>query len=224
MKKVAILIDGGWFKSVLRAELTTPGQLERPMIKAATIFKNAVSVIDHEGEGEEIFRIYYYDARPYDGTDRNPIDGELIDFSKSKTYRYGMRVIEELGQMDQIALRIGDIKPRGWALTDSYIKQAIKNTRSVPPAHPPLLNPQDIYPSLEQKGVDMRIGIDVANLALQRHVDRIILLSGDTDMIPAMKLARRAGIQVILVQFGGHRIVKELIEDADFLRKRSPLP
>lgn len=40
-------------------------------------------------------------------------------------------------------------------------------------------------------------GIDVATLSLKRIVDRIILISGDTDMILAMKLARREGVQVV---------------------------
>ncbi len=37
-------------------------------------------------------------------------------------------------------------------------------------------------------------------------------------MVPAMKLARREGVQVIVVAVGGTRISKELIEDADFFR------
>ncbi|MCY4512936.1 MAG: NYN domain-containing protein, partial [Bdellovibrionales bacterium] len=49
-----------------------------------------------------------------------------------------------------------------------------------------------------QKGTDIKIGIDIASLALKKQVDRIILISGDSDFVPAAKLARREGIDFIL--------------------------
>ena len=49
-----------------------------------------------------------------------------------------------------------------------------------------------------QKGVDMRIGVDMTSLALKKQVDQIILISGDSDFVPAAKLARREGIDFVL--------------------------
>ncbi|MSP81926.1 MAG: NYN domain-containing protein [Alphaproteobacteria bacterium] len=37
----------------------------------------------------------------------------------------------------------------------------------------------------------MRIGLDIGSLAHDRVVERAILVTADTDMIPAMKLGRR---------------------------------
>lgn len=51
---------------------------------------------------------------------------------------------------------------------------------------------------LRQKGVDMRIGLDISTLTLKRHVDTIVLVAGDSDFVPAAKLARREGIEFIL--------------------------
>ena len=87
---------------------------------------------------------------------------------------------------------------------------------------PTPLTDSDIYLNFEQKGVDMRIGIDVASLSLKKQVDRIILISGDRDMIPAIKLARREGVQVVLVNIPGRKLNHELIEDADLLRQLTP--
>ena len=70
----------------------------------------------------------------------------------------------------------------------------------------------------EQKGVDMRIGIDVAMLALNRYVDRIIVVTNDTDLVPALKAARRCGVQVVIAQIGSFNPHHDLIEDADFKR------
>lgn len=44
----------------------------------------------------------------------------------------------------------------------------------------------------------MKIGIDIASLAYKHQVDQIILISGDSDFVPAAKLARREGIDFIL--------------------------
>ena len=50
----------------------------------------------------------------------------------------------------------------------------------------------------DQKGVDMKIGLDIASLAYKEQVDQIILVSGDSDFVSAAKLARREGIDFIL--------------------------
>jgi len=47
----------------------------------------------------------------------------------------------------------------------------------------------------------MQIGLDMANFSKERSVDRIILVSGDTDCLPAMKHCRIAGLQIILIIF-----------------------
>lgn len=56
----------------------------------------------------------------------------------------------------------------------------------------------DLELNLEQKGVDMRIGIDISSLAFKHQVNQIILISGDSDFVPAAKQARREGIDFIL--------------------------
>ena len=59
----------------------------------------------------------------------------------------------------------------------------------------------------------------VATLSIKKQVDRIVLLSGDQDMIPAIKLARREGIQIILGTIGGEKIPRSMIEDSDGVRQ-----
>ena len=60
------------------------------------------------------------------------------------------------------------------------------------------LQETDIKYNMIQKGVDIKIGVDIVSLALKKQVDRIILISGDGDFVPAAKLARREGIDFIL--------------------------
>ncbi len=60
---------------------------------------------------------------------------------------------------------------------------------------------KDVYYSLRQKGIDMKIAVDITSLALKRFVDKIVLIAGDSDFVPAAKLARREeGIDFVLDQ------------------------
>ena len=86
------------------------------------------------------------------------------------------------------------------------------------PVAPSSLTDADFEPLFEQKGVDMRIGLDIAAYSDNHSVERIILVSGDTDCVPALKYGRRAGLQTVLVEPVGARIAPELVAHADFKR------
>jgi uncharacterized LabA/DUF88 family protein len=60
------------------------------------------------------------------------------------------------------------------------------------------LEPADMRLGLRQKGVDMRIGIDIASITLKQQADTIILVTGDSDFVPAAKVARREGVEFLL--------------------------
>lgn len=70
----------------------------------------------------------------------------------------------------------------------------------------------------------MKIGIDIASLAYKKQIDQIILISGDSDFVPAAKLARREGIDFILDPLWAS-IKPNLHEHIDGLRSnRKKLP
>ena len=71
----------------------------------------------------------------------------------------------------------------------------------------------------QQKGVDMRIGIDIASLAYKKQADQIILIAGDSDFVPAAKLARREGIDFILDPMWAE-IKPDLFEHIDGLKSQ----
>lgn len=210
-KRTALLVDGEWLRRRLDDALI--GKLPHG-VTADVMYRNVLlCTIPKE---EDLFRIFYYDCPPYDGTDTNPIDGSKAEFKKQPKFRVRHRFLHELKSKDYVAMRLGVCKPRGWTLTDSYIKSTIKGQNHA-------LKAADVFLSQEQKGVDMRIGMDVATLSLKRIVDRIVLISGDIDMEPALKLARREGIQVILVQVGV-KLNMLLDENCDLTREIVPTP
>ena len=74
----------------------------------------------------------------------------------------------------------------------------------------------NLVPNVHQKGVDMRVGLDIASLTLKKQVEVIVLVTGDSDFVPAMKFARREGAQLFLVTLG-HKVVDEMREHADLV-------
>jgi len=215
VKRAAILIDGEWFRRSL--EIALKNQLPHG-VTADVMYKNALLAL---AKDEELFRLFYYDCPPYEGKETNPIDNSVVDFRALSKFQSRTRFLSEMRGKDFVAMRLGIARNRGWTLREGYIRNAIKG----PTPHP--VQAGDVFLALEQKGVDMRIGIDVATLTLKRIVDRVILISGDTDMIPAMKLARREGVQVVLVEVAspqGVSLSKHLDEDTDLCRTITPKP
>jgi uncharacterized LabA/DUF88 family protein len=67
-----------------------------------------------------------------------------------------------------------------------------------------------------QKGVDMRIGMDMARLALRNLVRTVVVVTADSDFVPALKFVRREGVKVILEPYGKNGR-KELRYHADIV-------
>lgn len=72
----------------------------------------------------------------------------------------------------------------------------------------------------EQKGVDLRMGLDMATYARNRVVDIIYLVSGDDDLTEAVEEAQFHGLQVMILAVPDHRgrphaVAKNLQREAD---------
>lgn len=150
-------------------------------------------------QDETLFRVLYYDCAGFEGSTKLPVSGAEHEFKASDHW------LRTLAQKDFFAVRRGVLKFRGW------------KPKKIPLAATPLTD-ADFKPDFEQKGVDMRIGLDMATFSETKSVDRLILVSGDTDCVPAMKYARKAGIQVVLVLLPNGRSTPELLWHSDFER------
>lgn len=206
MRRVAVLIDGGFLLKRL-PHFVGASKIRDPQSVALTI-ENIVS--DHlENINKEqmvknhmslLYRTYYYDARPYANSAHRPISRKPIDYSGTDEFKFRTQLFECLRKSPNIALRLGEVrKPhdRSWLLKAKVQNDLLSCKRDVKS-----LSDDDFVPALHQKGVDMRIGIDMASLALKRLVDTIVLITGDSDFVPAAKLARREGVRVILDSLG----------------------
>jgi uncharacterized LabA/DUF88 family protein len=190
--KIAVLIDGGHLRVYTRKAHKdfVPDYIEK--------VAHACGLAD-----EVIHRVLFYDCPPYNGAAVQPVSGTPRNFTGNATW------LHQLARKDLFAVRMGVLKFRGFTLKQHRIPFA--------PGGPPLTD-ADFEPEFEQKGVDMRIGLDMATISANKSVELIALVTNDTDCIPAMKHARRSGLQVALVAVPGYTPAPELLAHADFRR------
>jgi uncharacterized LabA/DUF88 family protein len=169
---------------------------------------NTQHVFFHGSPPCELLRVYFYDAVPASGVLRNPIDTSKTDLGGNPIYSANVSLHQALELQPDFALRMGDAAVYGWTIGSAALKSLTKKPRA--------LIAKDLVPDIQQKGVDLRIGLDLARLALRSLVDAVVVVTGDSDLIPAFKFARREGIRVYLDHMG-HSVKRELKVHADLI-------
>ncbi|MDR1699088.1 MAG: NYN domain-containing protein [Prevotellaceae bacterium] len=192
MKKTAILVDGGFFLKRYR-NINKLQKLD-PKKTADDLFTMCFKHLKQSKESYDLYRIFYYDCFPYGKKQHNPVTNKAVDFSKTDVYQFQVEFFEELRKKRKMALRLGVLEDRNkWVINPDKTKLLLNKTISVDD-----LSENDVRFDFCQKMVDMKIGLDIASIALKRQVDQIILVAGDSDFVPAAKFARREGIDFIL--------------------------
>lgn len=201
----AILLDGGFVTKKLyernrRAATADDVEAECERLKA----------IPHVA-GYDLLRIYYYDAHPSDDTVERPISKQPWNLAATPRYREAQSLHDKLVMKPNVALRMGEVRlaPNNWKLTPKAARDLMKNPRA--------LTDGDFLLDIGQKGVDMRIGLDMARLALREMVRAIVVVTGDADFIPACKFVRREGVKVILDTMGHKSARPDLKAHADIV-------
>lgn len=260
VRRIAVLIDGGFFlrrlpKLVEPQFCTTPRQVADT---ARHLCKRHVQRITHLGTGQDaegfwldhVYRLFYYDATPYDGVSHHPILNRRIEFGKSEAAAFRRELFSELRHKRKFALRLGHVTKVGdWRLSPRFTRRILKigkwaeqieatlvqrATSAVPDeecrrdllefiATMRHIGEHDVDFGLRQKGVDMRIGLDIASMTLKRQVDTLVLVTGDSDFAPAAKLARREGVEFLLDPLW-QQVSDELSEHADGVVSVFPKP
>ena len=210
--KTAILIDGGFFRKKAKTLWGVATAEER----ANDVFNYSMQFIKCKVDGlspRSLYRIFYYDCPPTDEMIFHPLTQSNIDFSKQDTFQWTNDFYNELKKKRKVALRMGKLSKGNSKFEISFkaLNRLCSGKISVEE-----LTEDDFRPSFKQKGVDMRIGIDITSLAYEQIVDQIILIAGDSDFVPAAKLARRKGIDFILDPFN-QQIQSDLFEHIDGL-------
>ena len=209
MKK-AILVDGGFYR---RRAFTAYGD-KTPTERADELYAYCKRHLTSHGENNEVYRLFYYDCPPMATQVYHPLTQKNINFAKSATFTWATEFFGELKKKRKMALRMGELSEQQahYVLKDNILNKLIRGEINIAD-----LKEKDFLFNVDQKGVDMRIGLDIASLSYKKLVDQIVLISGDSDFVSAAKLARREGIDFILDAL--HTNIKSnLFEHIDGLR------
>ena len=168
MKKVALFID---FENLRKSTFEQASKLRFPKINYNNPSCFLPFIKSFLNADEEIYRIFIYLSEPLKEVTYR---GKYYDLSANAAYQMHVKFIEGIQVQDNVAIRKGKLKFRG------FKDPGCKNIDVV------------------QKQVDMLMGLDIAHVAYNNLVERIMIFCGDTDIIPALKTARINGLQVII--------------------------
>lgn len=197
-----LMIDGGFLKKKYKVAL-------RKHIEVGDVKQIANNILKKCKLDGLSHRIYYYDCPPSAEKTSLPISGTPYSFGSTKGYQKGVAFINSLKREDFFSVREGMLSFKGWTLSskcyDSSGKRLIET-----------LTDDHFKPNLQQKGVDTKIGLDIAWASYDKIAKNIILVTGDSDFTPAMKTARRNGIFVYLFTLN-HGVRADILNNADVL-------
>lgn len=214
MIRTAILIDGGFYRK--RAKYLWGEKSAQERAKEVMAYCQA-HLSDKDGnEDRQLYRVFFYDCEPIGRRSvYHPLKKANVDLDKSDTGIWMKSFLEEIKHMRKFALRLGVLSQQvNYNLRPDVTKDLCLGRRTLDS-----LAESDFTFNAQQKGVDMKIGIDIASLTYKHQVDQIILISGDSDFVPAAKLARREGIDFILDPMW-ENIRDELVEHIDGLKSQ----
>ena len=211
-KDVAVLVDGEFF-------LERFGLIFGNNKSPREVISKLEEMVRYHLAGDNLYRIFFYDHHPYKNKEINPISSEVIDFSQSESSVEKGLLFEGLKSRRKMALRISDMASAGkWELRPEKCSALLGGDLDSKE-----LSASDLHFQTDQKGTDMKIGVDVATLTLKKLVNKIILIAGDSDFVPAAKLARNEGVDFVLDPMWSP-IKDELYEHIDGLKSVCPRP
>lgn len=215
-RTVAIFVDAGFFNRLFTT-IVDPDMTMDPETLARQMWHYWIKHVDRKN-GEELYRIYFYDCPPLHNKAHHPITNKQIDFAKSDITKYKNKLHDALMHQPYVACRMGHLSATdqewGFIRKDKIhdFKKIIRGEVNVAD-----INPDNVSLRPRQKGVDMKLGVDITSVVLKKLANKIVLISGDSDFVPAAKLARIEGAHFILDAMG-RKVKGDLAEHIDGLK------
>lgn len=194
--ETAILVDGGFYLKRARSLLGSMTPKER-----ADELENYCKKHINKFGDRHLYRVFYYDCPPSDAVIWNPVTQKNVPLAKTNLYSWTNDFHAELAHRRKFALRMGELLDThgGYTLKNDSLKKLLVGKKTLND-----LTDDDLDLNIRQKGVDMKLGLDIASLAYGDIVNQIIMIAGDSDFVPAAKMARRQGIDFILDPMWSH--------------------
>lgn len=158
MINTAILVDGAFYR---KRAYTLFGD-KTPKERADELEFYCKRHIKEEKEDSRLYRIFYYDCPPSNKVIYHPYSKVGIDLSKSKDFQWANEFYKELTHRRKFALRLGRLADEQalFNLRPDVTKKLFSGSKKLDE-----IKVEDFSLDMKQKGVDMRIGLDISTLA-----------------------------------------------------------
>lgn len=101
-----------------------------------------------------------------------PYRGKAPSQAENIRYQNMQRFVNSLEMLDRYEVRLGKLEYRG--------------------------RKADGTPIFQQKRVDILLGCDLVLLAAKQRIEKAVLITGDSDFIPAIEVAKNEGVEIEL--------------------------
>ena len=135
--------------------------------------------------GSELLRTYYYHCMPYRSAPPTPEEEAL--------YASMRQFVDYLQKTPRLEVRLGRLAKR-----DKQCRQC-----------------RHEWTEFEQKRVDVLFAVDLTRLAASRQIGRCVLVTSDSDFVPAIQAAKNDGVLVQLYYSRGLSYNDELLQACD---------
>ena len=212
--RTAILVDGGFYRKRAYVAFGDLSPEERADELESYCKRHLTETLYGVKFTHQLYRIFNYDCMPASKGVFNPVTKKTYELSQSPMHGWAIDFFDCLKKKRKFALRFGKLSETQayYNLKPNITKELLLGKKQISD-----ITEQDIKLYIDQKGVDMKIGLDIASLAYKHQVDQIVLISGDSDFVSAAKLARREGIDFVLDPLGA-TVKPDLFEHIDGLR------
>ena len=205
MKKVSFFVDWDNLRKILQKIKNSQNSIQKfDFNNPSHISRLFLKYLNND---EEFYRIFFYTAKPLKDEEimsQLRKNSDKINYQtylnrqseENKIYNIATNFLDGIVKEDFIALRTGKMQVRG----------IVSGGR----------------PDIVQKQVDMLIGLDISDVSYNKHADKILVFSKDTDMIPALKTARVNGLTVSIANFTeSDYIAKDIVLHSDLINTQS---
>jgi uncharacterized LabA/DUF88 family protein len=216
----AVFVDAGYFLKRF-ASVYPDRDAADAVIVARSLHEMALDHLRQRGgdDRRDLYRIFVYDCPPLLKRAQHPVTRRSLDFAATPTAQFRLDFHQQLKCLRKVALRLGRLQDRrAWRMKAERLHALLRKQIDFSD-----LTDDDFVYDVKQKGTDMRVGLDIASVSYKRQADQIVLVAGDSDFVPAAKLARREGVDFILDPMWSP-IADDLHEHVDGLRSTCPRP
>ena len=166
----AILVDGPFFIRRIRQIFPSSVHHDAKVMADLVWRLSAAHLFERNQPKRHLFRIFFYDTPVFTQRVTLPVSRQQIDLSKSKEGQFRVAFQRQLQRKRKLAVKLGEAREADtWKLNEDALADLLGKRITVDD-----LADEDFTPDSHPKGIELRMGVDLATLAYKRQVQQVM--------------------------------------------------